>query len=127
MSAKSVGKWTKPGFLNKKPVNFGINRKGYSNGPLTLNVQEANMRWEDGSWQNLNLDEPPKNAYPTIEEIKRIREENDKFRVECEILLHMLTQSELKKAKNKRALSDKKQKILVLLEQVRQKQNRPDD
>ena len=47
--------------------------------------------------------------------------ENEKFKVECEILLQMLTQSEIKKAKNERRLADKKEMIRYLLEKIRKK------
>ena len=123
MAARNVGNWTKPGFLNKRPVKFGINIRGNANVPLSMNVQEANMLWDGGSWRNLNLDEPPKSAYPSAEDIRRTTEENEKFRVECEVLLNMLTSSEMKKAKNKKILSDKKQRIFVLLDRIQKKRD----
>ena len=123
MSAKTVGKWTKPGFVGKKkPLNFGINKRGASNSPLSFNIHEVNLQWEDGSWANLNLGEvQPKNATPSAEEMRMKLEENERFKVECEILVNMLTTAEMKKARNKKILADKKSNLLELLEKVEKK------
>lgn len=72
----------------------------------------------------MNLgDSQPKNANPSAEEIRKKLEENEKFKVECEILLNLLTKAEMKKTRNKKLLADKKIELLTLLEKVEKKRS----
>jgi len=119
MSRPAVGRWTKPGFLaRKKRVDFGLTRQAYTKAPVTLEVQGVRLRWEDTAWMNMGLDEQPSNAHLSADRIHQVTEENEKLKVECEILLHMLTALEIKKAKNRRMLADKRQIILGLIERA---------
>lgn len=78
------------------------------------------MRWEGTSWINLSLEDTPEHAYLSAESLGKKVEENEKLTVECEVLLHLLTRSEQKKAKSERILSNKKHTILSLMERLRQ-------
>jgi len=112
-----IARWSKPGFLSKKkPESFGIYHKADGNLPINLDVGDAKLRWEDGVWKNLNFDQQPTNANPSTSEIVELQKENAQLRVECEILLHMLTVSEMKKAKAQETLSDLKVRIANLVE-----------
>ena len=76
------------------------------------------LRWQDGSWTNLNLPEQPSNPNPTLQEISKMQRENAQLQVECEILLHMLTVSEMKKVKSQNRLTSLKNQIASILEQI---------
>jgi hypothetical protein len=122
-----LGSWTQPGFLGKvfkggRHENFAINRKATANVPLALQVQDVNLRWEDTSWVNMNLPERVANASPTGTGLEHLSKENEQFRIECEILLHLLTQAELVKAKKQAKLADKKQRIRTLLGKIEARQ-----
>jgi tRNA G37 N-methylase Trm5 len=116
-------RWTQPGFLGKvfgggRHENFAINRKATANVPLVLQAHEVNLKWEDASWVNMNLPERVPNASPTAADIARLTKENEQFRIECEILLHLLTKAKLVKAKKQAELAGRKQRIQTLLEKI---------
>lgn len=116
-SVPPIARWSKPGFLSKKkPEMFGISHRPDANVPINLQLGDAQLRWEDGCWKNLNFDTQPANANPTSQEIFEIQRENAQLRVECEILLHMLTVSEMKKTRAQETLSDLKIRISKLVE-----------
>jgi hypothetical protein len=115
--------WTKPGFVGKlfkagAHENFAINRRANSNIPLDLRMQDASLRWEDTSWANLGLPSQPQNSNPSLNDITKFQRENQQLMVECELLLHLLTESEMAKAKKQLILADRKQQLATLLERV---------
>jgi hypothetical protein len=121
--AMALPKWTQPGFLGKifrsgAHENFAIQRKANANVPLSLQVDEVQLRWEDNSWANLNVDEQPREAIPSATELGNYKKENEQLRIECEILMHMLTQAEIAKTKKEAELAARKQTITTLLERV---------
>lgn len=131
MKAANLPRWTKPGFLGKflkepKPEQFGITRRAESNVPILLKVGDAEIKWEGSSWINGRVTEPSKNVYPPLQDIKEMKTKNAQLQVECEILLNMLTKAEIKKAKLKRELADKKIILQELIEKVEAEQEKDD-
>lgn len=123
----SLAKWTKPGFLGKiigdpKPEQFGITRKADSNIPISLKIGDLSIQWDGVSWVNGRISDPSKNAYPPPQDIKEMKIKNAQLQIECEILLNMLTKAEIKKAKLKRELEDKKIVLQELIERVEAEQ-----
>lgn len=118
-----VGRWTRPGFIDRNfgkptPDTFMINRRADSNIPIEIKFGGVHLRWQDGQWTNLNLDEQPTNHNPTLSEISTLQKENAQLQVECEILLHMLTVSEMTKAKCMNQLNELKSKISTLVQKI---------
>ena len=122
VSVPPIGKWTKPGFFNRhfgaKPDSFAISKRGDSNTPIEIKIGNVHLRWEDGNWINMNLGDISNNSNPPLQEISNLQKENAQLQVECEILLHMLTVTEMKKAKSQRQLADLKQRISSILERI---------
>ena len=111
----AVSRWSRPGFVTKltgkKPESFMIARTADSNIPIALNIGSAHMQWENGKWHNLNFQvEPPKEKM-SDKELKDLERENAQLQVQCEILLHMLTMSELNKAEAQKTLKDLRRQI----------------
>lgn len=112
----AVARWSRPGFLSRvfggvKTENFMISHAPDSNIPISLNVGNARLKWENGIWHNLNFKiQPPKDTL-TQKEIRELERENAQLQVQCEILLHMLTVSEMSKVQAQSTLSDLKAKI----------------
>ncbi|KAK8888097.1 hypothetical protein M9Y10_039158 [Tritrichomonas musculus] len=117
----TLQRWTKPGFFprkNPKAEQFGISRKAESNIPITLNVGDVQIKWEDPEWINGRITDRSKDANPSIQDIKEMKTRNAQLQVECEILLNMLTSAELRKARLKRELAEKKIVLQELIERV---------
>jgi hypothetical protein len=66
----------------------------------------------------MSLSRQPTNANPSLSELQRLRAENDKFRVECEILLQMLTEAEVKKVDLESELANRKHVLTEVLDQI---------
>lgn len=118
----AITKWSRPGFLeraigNRKPERLVIDRLPSDNCPIDLNMGNVRMRWENNKWMNLNLNEQVVNTNPSEPQVTEIIRENAQLRVQCEVLLHMLTMSEMNKAKAQNKLVDLKQRIQETLEQ----------
>jgi hypothetical protein len=100
--------------------NFALHRKANLNVPLPFQVQDANLRWGDGTWANLDIPDQLKAATPSAAELSTFVKENEQLRIECEILLHFLTLADLEKEKKAAFLAALKQRIATLLERVSQ-------
>jgi hypothetical protein len=116
-----VSRWSRPGFVSllfgRKPEEFRIDRGGNEDGVIRLGVGGVKMRWDcNGVWTNLNLDVQPVHNDLTPQQIRDLQRENAQLEVECEILLHMLTMSEMTKAEGRRALEELKEQIRNALE-----------
>lgn len=127
MSSKNrtLPKWTKPGFMGKifgKPDQFSLSRKAESNIPISLNIGDTKIKWEDTMWVNGRITEPVRTANPTLKEIREMKIQNSKLQIECEILLNMLTAAELKKSKLQKELSEKQNIMLDLVQKVESQQ-----
>ncbi|OHT08169.1 hypothetical protein TRFO_23374 [Tritrichomonas foetus] len=111
----AINRWSRPGFIKgvfgKKADEFAIARGPTDNNPITLNFGNANLIWEDGHWKNLNFNHQPQALNPSKAEIKKLQKENAELQVQCEILLHMLTVSEMSKIKAQTKLNDLKAEI----------------
>ena len=127
----AIGRWTKPGFFDRNfgkptPDVFATNRRANTNLPIEMKFGPVHLRWEDGHWINMNLDEHPAHPAPSITEISQLQRENSQLQVECEILLHMLTVSEMKKVKAQNKLQEIKGKISDILAKI-EDQEKSDD
>ena len=100
-----------------------INQRGDASSPINLNCGEVNLRWQDGRWINHNLDEQPNNPTPSLQDVALLQKENSQLQVECEILLHLLTISEMEKTKAKNKLQDLKSRISELLQKLENREN----
>ena len=118
----AVAKWSRPGFIQglfgKKPETFNIARGAIDNCEIVLNLGSANLKWEDGRWENLNFQHQPQNMNPSKAEIKKLQKENAELQVQCEILLHMLTVSEMSKVRAQNYLNDLKEQISQKIKQI---------
>ena len=124
----AIGRWTKPGFFDRNfgkptPENFSTNHRADANIPIEIKFGPVHLRWQDGRWINLNLDEQPPNPTPSLQEISALQRENSQLQVECEILLHMLTVSEMKKVKAQNKLHEIKGKISNILTQIEEQES----
>lgn len=112
----AVARWSRPGFLSRvfggaKAESFMISHAPDSNIPIALNVGNAKLKWENGIWHNLNFKiQPPKETL-SQKEIRDLERENAQLQVQCEILLHMLTVSEMSKIQAQNTLNDLKAQI----------------
>lgn len=127
----AVSRWSRPGFVSrltgKKPESFMISRTGDSNIPISLNVGSAHLQWENGKWNNLNFSiEPPKEKL-SQKELKDMERENAQLQVQCEILLHMLTMSELSKADAQNTLKELKSQITSRIRELGEDEDDADD
>ena len=123
----AIGRWTKPGFFDRNfgkptPEQFNLNRRADSNLPIEMKFGPVHMRWQDGHWVNMNIDEQPPHPAPSLTEISQLQKENAQLQVECEILLHMLTVSEMKKVKAQNKLNEIKGKISSILEKIEEQE-----
>lgn len=118
----AVGRWSRPGFIQglfgKKPETFKIARSAIDNREIDLNTGSANLKWENGHWHNSNFTEQPPNLHPSKAEIHRLQKENSEMQVQCEILLHMLTVSEMSKVRAQNRLNELKEQITQKLRQI---------
>lgn len=127
-AAPAVSRWTRPTLIERmskspKAQQFPINHRPDANVSIPLTVGNANLEWHDGAWVNQNIDEQPVNANPSTQEIAQLQKDNAQLQVECEILLHMLTVSEMKKVKAQNRLAELKQRIAELVEQIEADEN----
>lgn len=95
-----------------------INKRGDYQGPIEINCGDINLKWDDGTWINQNLDQQIQNPNPTNKEIKELQKENAQMQVECEILLHMLTVSEMEKVQCQNKLTELKAKIAKIVDEA---------
>lgn len=132
MKAPNLPRWTKPGFIGKifgdpKPDQFGITRRAESNVPINIKIgDDVQIKWDGVSWVNGRITDPSKNSYPPPQDIQEMKTRNAQLQIECEILLNMLTKAEIKKAKLKRELADKKIVLQELIERVEAEMEKDD-
>ena len=68
-----------------------------ANVPISLKLGSAKLKWENGIWHNLNFSIQPPKEKLSQKEVHDLERENAQLQVQCEILLHMLTVSEMTK------------------------------
>jgi hypothetical protein len=107
----AIARWSRPGFISRmigsrKAENFQILRTADDNLAIPLTVGNGHLEWQNGRWENRNLDVQPTNDVLSRENLAALQRENAELQIECEILLHILTVSEITKSKAQRELND---------------------
>jgi hypothetical protein len=118
-----VARWSRPGFVSRvfgarKAETFAIDRKPNDNIPIPLVLGNGQLVWQDGRWNNCNLEVQPMNHHPAAQERAALQRENAELQIECEILLHMLTVSEMNKSRLQKKLDALRDKIAESLEEI---------
>ena len=120
-----VNRWSRPGFVSrvvgsKKPENFVISDY-LKNNNISLNVGGIRLQFQNEKW--VNLDEPRReNQSAKRIDLRKLEMENSQLQLQCEVLLHMLTLSELKKAKHQGKLDQLKKQISNSIDQYESSQ-----
>jgi hypothetical protein len=118
-----VARWSRPGFVTRvfgarKAENFAIDRKPSDDIPIPLSLGNGQLVWQEGRWNNCNLDVQPMSHSLAPQEQAAVERENAELQIECEILLHMLTVSEMNKSRLQRKLNDLRDRIGELLQEI---------
>jgi hypothetical protein len=119
----AVARWSRPGFVTRvfgarKAENFAIDRKPNDNVAIPLTIGNGQLLWQDGRWNNCKLDVQPMSHNITRQERAALERENAELQVECEILLHMLTVSEMNKSRLQKKLDDLRERITESLQEI---------
>jgi hypothetical protein len=112
----AVPRWSRPGFISrvmgcKKAESFTILRTADDNLPVPLELGNGHLEWRQGRWENLNLDVQPQAIDSSRERIAALQRENAELQLECEVLLHLLTVSEITKTQAQKDLAELRRQI----------------
>lgn len=116
--ANKADRWKKPGPFGNKPQDFMISHRGNAKTPINLKTGELDLVWAETGWMNNKITQQPEHAYPSLKELENVKKQNAELQVSCEILLNLLTKSELKKAEISSRLADLKQELVTLADRA---------
>lgn len=113
-STVPVRRWTRPGVFgknNRKPDYFFFDNLPDPLSPISLNINDIHLKWNDGSWVNLGTDYQAACTEISERDIDRLTAENSELYAQIEILLDMNTNYELEKAKLREKLQNLEEQI----------------
>lgn len=109
-------RWTRPGILDKmgnkcRPDYFFFDKLPEPMSPVSLNINDIHLKWEDGFWSNLGTDYQAACTELSPQDIDRVVQENNDLAAKIEILLDMNTNYELEKARLREKLQNLEEQI----------------
>jgi hypothetical protein len=118
-----IGRWSRPGFVSRvfgarKAEDFAIDRKPNDDIPIPLQLGNGQLVWQDGRWNNCNFDVQPMCHSLAPQEQAAVERENAELQIECEILLHLLTVSEMNKSRLQKELDSLRENIAESLQEI---------
>lgn len=112
----AIQRWTRPNFIGR---NFGqrkmevltIDQAVLANPQISLDVGPVELTWKENGWGD-----ELGHTDTTRATDQQLQMENSRLRIETEVLLHMLTVSELQKDELRNQLNQMKEEIAALIQ-----------